>query len=193
MNETNPNKHLCIWQQNVAKSGTVQHDVLAGANPQRWDIIALQEPYLDFLRLTHTNAHWNVIYLSNKNLENQNCIQSIILVNTNIQSSQVQQIKIQSSNITAVKITTNTCTLILFNIYNDNNHNHSINMLVDEWDVNEELWTRSPTTEIIILGDFNRHHSTWEAMHNNHLTSPDRLLNLLLDLVVNMRLEMALL
>jgi len=29
-------------------------------------------------------------------------------------------------------------------------------------------------------------------MHNNHLTSPDRLLNPLLDLVVNMRLEMAL-
>ncbi len=58
--------------------------------------------------------------------------------------------------------------------------------------MNEELWTHGPTTEIIILGDFNRHHSTWEAMHNNHLTSPDRLLNLLLDLVVNMRLEMAL-
>ncbi len=74
MNETNPNKHLRIWQQNVAKSGTAQHDMLASANPQRWDIIALQEPYLDFLRLTHANMHWNVIYLSNKNLENQNRI-----------------------------------------------------------------------------------------------------------------------
>ncbi len=36
------------------------------------------------------------------------------------------------------------------------------------------------------------HISTWEAMHNNHLTNPNRLLNPLLDLIVNMQLEMAL-
>ncbi len=124
MNKANTTNHLCIWQQNMAKSSTVQHDVLASANPQKWDIIALQEPYLDSLRLTQANTHWNVIYPSNKNLENQNQVCSITLVNTNIQSTQIQQIKIQSNNITAIKIMTNTCTLLLFNVYNDNNHNY---------------------------------------------------------------------
>ena len=192
MNEPNTTKHLRIWQQNVAKSSTAQHDVLAYANPREWDIIALQEPYLDYLGLTRANTHWNVIYPSNKNLDNQNRVRSIILVNTNIQSSQVQQIKVPSSDITAITITTSTRTLVLFNIYNDNGHNQSIDTLANEWDTNEDEWTSAPATEIVILGDFNRHHSTWEAAHNNHLTSQDRLLNPLLDLIVNMRLEMVL-
>jgi hypothetical protein len=49
-----------------------------------------------------------------------------------------------------------------------------------------------PNTELLLLGDFNWHHYTWEGTANAHLTSPDRLLNPLLELVVNMRLEMVL-
>jgi len=166
--------------------------MLANANPKKWDILALQEPYLDYLGLTRANSHWNVIYPSNKNLENQNRIRSIILVNTNIQSAQVQQLKIQSSDITAIRITTNARTVLIFNVYNDNNHNQSIKTLANEWEQHEAEWSQLPATEIIVLGDFNRHHCTWETRHNDHLTSPDRLLNPLLDLIVNMRLEMAL-
>src|SRR5712671_6439351 len=108
MNMTTSPKLFQIWQQNVAKSNTAQQDLLAKANLKDWDIIALQEPYLDHLRLTHTNSHWTVLYPSNKNLQNQNCAWSVLLINTKIDSSQVQQITINSSNITAVKITTNT-------------------------------------------------------------------------------------
>src|SRR5258706_2456957 len=192
MNDTNTTKHFCIWQQNVVKSSTAQYDVLANANPKNWDIIALQEPYLDSIGLTQANMHWNVIYPSNKNLENQNRIRSIILVNTNIQSAQVQQIKIQSSDIMAIKIMTNACTLLLINIYNDNGHNQSIDTIANEWETHEDEWTLNPMTKIIVLGNFNRHHRTWEATHNDHLMSQDRLLNPLLDLIVNMQLEMAL-
>ena len=66
-------------------------------------------------------------------------------------------------------------------------------MLTNKWETKEDKWMHNPATEIIILGDFNWHHRTWEAMHNNHLMSPDRLLNPLLDLIVSMQLEMALL
>jgi predicted secreted protein len=71
MNMSRNARHFRIWQQNVAKSSVVQHDVLANANPKDWDIIAIQEPYMDFLGLTRANPHWNVIYPSNKNQENQ--------------------------------------------------------------------------------------------------------------------------
>ena len=107
-------------------------------------------------------------------------------MNTKIHSEQIQQITIPSNNIMAIKISTVACTLILINIYNNNNHNESINTLANEWESNEDVWLRSPTTKLIALGNFNRHHCTWEAPHNNHLTSHNRLLNPLLDLIVNM-------
>jgi hypothetical protein len=192
MNAPPSNNRLHIWQQNVAKSSIAQHDVLAKANPGEWDIIALQEPYLDHLGLTHANPHWNVLYPSNKNLENQKRFRSIILTNTNIASSQIQQISLQCSDITAIRITTPTRSLLLFNIYNDNTNNDTINTLANEWELRENEWSTLPATEILVLGDFNRHHSTWETRRNAHLSSPDCLLNPLLDLIVNMRLEMAL-
>jgi hypothetical protein len=43
---------------------------------------------------------------------------------------------------------------------------------------------------LFVLGAFNRHHSTWEGTTNAHLTSTDRFLNSLLDLIVNIQLEM---
>lgn len=73
----------------------------------------------------------------------------------------------------AIKITTNTRTLILFNIYNHNNHNQSIDTLANEWDMNENAWTSDPATEIIVLGDFNRHHSTGKPCTT--ATSRDRI------------------
>jgi hypothetical protein len=193
MNGTTSTKFFQIWQQNVAKSNTAQHDLLAKANPSEWDIIALQEPYLDHLGLTCANSHWNVLYPSNKNLKNQNRTRSVILISTKIDSSQIQQININSSNITAVKITTNTCAIIIINIYNDIHHNQSIDTLAEQWAANKNNWiSNHNTTELLLLGDFNRHHSIWEPSTNDHLKSPDRMLNPLLDLIVNMRLEMVL-
>ena len=185
-------KHTQIWQQNVTKSSTAQHDVLAKANPKDWDIIALQELYLDHLGLTRANPHWTVIYPSNKNRENQNRPCSIILINTNIASSQIQQINIQSSDITAIQINAPTHLLLLINIYSDNTNNHAIETIANEWETHERSWKSKPSTEIIVLGDFNRHHSTWESRLNTHLTSTDCLLNPLLNLIVDMRLEMVL-
>jgi hypothetical protein len=40
-------KKLRIWQQNVHKSKTAQEYVLNTANPENWDVIALQEPWFD--------------------------------------------------------------------------------------------------------------------------------------------------
>ena len=193
MNDQPPAKYFNIWQQNVAKSSTAQHDLLAMAHPSNWDIIALQEPYIDHLGLTQANPHWTVIYPSNKNLQNQNRTRSVLLINTRIDSSQIQQINIQNSDITAAKISTNDRAIIIINIYNDINHNGNIDAIAEEWANNENNWAPDDgSIELIIMGDFNRHHSTWESNTNNHLKSPDRLLNPLLDLIVNMRLEMVL-
>ena len=193
MNDTTSRKYFNIWQQNVAKSSTSQHNLLAKADPNDWDIITLQEPYLDHLQLTWANPHWMVLYPSNKNLQGQPHTRSIILINKKIDSSQIQQIDIPSSDITAVKITTENHTLILINLYNNIHHNHNIETIANTWNTHENNWTRgNGQAEIVLLGDFNRHHSIWEPSKNDHLKSPDQLLNPLLELIVNMRLEMTL-
>jgi len=66
MNMQGNAKHFHIWQQNVAKSSVAQHDVLAKANPKDWDIIALQEPYMDYLGLTRAKSKQNMIYNTNQ-------------------------------------------------------------------------------------------------------------------------------
>ena len=49
-----------------------------------------------------------------------------------------------------------------------------------------------PPNIIVTLGDSNRHDSAWEGTNSAHLTSTDRFLNPLVDLIVNMRLEVPL-
>jgi hypothetical protein len=176
MNSHQNAKPFHIWQQNVAKSSTAQHNLLARADPKEWDIIALQEPYLDHLHLTRANPHWNVIYPSNKNLNNQPHSCSIIFLNTNIHSEQTSQISINSSNITAVSIVTNSRPLIIINMYNDNNNNNNnntINIIKETWEAHKDIWLANPNTELIILSNFNCHHSTWESCNNAHLTNSD--------------------
>ena len=160
MNTQQDTKPLRIWQQNVAKSLTAQHDLLSRAHSKDWDIIALQEPYIDHLNLTRAGQSWNVIYPSNKGLNGQAHIRSIILVNTNIHSEQISQIGIQSSDITAIQFNTNTRPVIIINVYNDNTHSRAIDTISRAWETHKNTWLANPNTEIVVLGDFNRHHST---------------------------------
>lgn len=175
-----------------SKIPTAQHDLLANAELEDWDIIALQEPYLDHLHLTQASPKWHIIYPSNKSLDGQSHMHSIILVNTNIHSKQISQIAIQSTNDTAIQFRTDSHTVIIINVYNDNMHSCAIDTISREWEIHKNTWLVDPSTKIIVLGDFNWHHSTWETRRNAHLTSQDCLLNPLLDLIVNMHLEMVL-
>jgi len=51
-----------IWQQNLAKSNIAQQEMIAAAKPNEWDILALQEPWIDHLGKTRANSKWNVVY-----------------------------------------------------------------------------------------------------------------------------------
>jgi hypothetical protein len=92
----------------------------------------------------------------------------------------------------AVRIHTQHHTLTIINVYNANENNNTISSLSDAWEKHKLDFLPMPSTKLILLGDFNRHHPTWEGNENAHLTSPDRLLNPLLELIINMRLKMIL-
>ena len=51
-----------FWQQNVNRSLVTQLDVLDLAKPSDYDVILLQEPYIDFLGNTRANSHLIVVY-----------------------------------------------------------------------------------------------------------------------------------
>ena len=192
MNSTPTRTDVKIWQQNLGKSLIAQQEMLATAHPTDWDVLAIQEPYIDNLGNTRANPKWSVIYPTSTNREAQHPPRTVILVNTRIPSETITQIDIESGDITAITINTSQRPLTIINIYNANEHNNTIETLSEKWERQEGAFKPGPNTEILLLGDFNRHHPAWEPTDNAHLTSPDRLLNPLLDLIVNMRLEMTL-
>ena len=166
--------------------------MIATALPNNWDILALQEPWIDHFGNTRASPKWSVIYPSTKRLDGTHPTRSVILINTKFPTESITQIPVASNDITAVKIKTIHHTLVIINIYNANDNNDSLDILSDTWEANEASFLPTPNTELLLLGDFNRHHSLWEEPANAHLTSPDRLLNPLLDSIINMRLEMVL-
>ena len=166
--------------------------MIAEADPKDWDTLALQEPWFNHLGRTRANSKWSVVYPTHTGRDNLPHPRSVILINTKIPSESVTQIPIESNDITAIQIQTPHHTLTVINIYNANNNNDTINTLSDTWEERENEFMPTPRTELILLGDFNRHHSMWEDLANEHLTSSDRLLNPLLELIINMRLEIVL-
>ncbi|KIK47992.1 hypothetical protein CY34DRAFT_36412, partial [Suillus luteus UH-Slu-Lm8-n1] len=53
---------LCIWQQNLNTSMAAQEALLNSPKISEWDIIVIQEPYINFLRNTRANHRWHVLY-----------------------------------------------------------------------------------------------------------------------------------
>ena len=42
-------EQLRIWQQNAHKSQTAQDYIINTARPEEWDVLAIQEPWIDTL------------------------------------------------------------------------------------------------------------------------------------------------
>ena len=51
-------KQLRMWQQNVHNSQTAQDYVRTTVNPKDWDVIAIQEPWLDSVGNSHSTQYW---------------------------------------------------------------------------------------------------------------------------------------
>ena len=71
---------LCIWQQNLNKSDKAHYDLINMPLHKNWDILALQEPYIDALGNTMANSWWHVVYPS-PHLINSTIDRSVLLIN----------------------------------------------------------------------------------------------------------------
>ncbi|KAI0070609.1 hypothetical protein K474DRAFT_1608345, partial [Panus rudis PR-1116 ss-1] len=113
----------------LAKSRTAQILFLHSLSHTLYDLVLIQEPYLDFKALTRATSFWRVVYphrhhdhpdrvLSRSPRLPEDTYLTLILVNTSISTGSWTSLDLPSMDITAIRIATETGPLIIFNIYN---------------------------------------------------------------------------
>jgi hypothetical protein len=158
-----------IWQQNINKSLTAQLDMLESIKKD-YDLVLVEEPYVDFRGLSRTNPYYSIIYPPrHRDTFTTKSTRSIIMVNNKLQSNAWAPILIDSSDITAVEVTTASGIIRIINIYNDCNHNDSLTKLRQYMGSAAARSGRQQPVKYIWAGDFNRHHPLWDEERNAHL------------------------
>jgi ribonuclease HI len=160
-------------------------------SPDKVDIMAIQEPHIDFLGRSRGGDAWRMVYPDRHTVERA-ATRSVILVSNRIASNAWFRIPVDSSDITAIMIVAPDCNIALFNIYNDGNHSESLDRLREALEMVRRRSRRR--TRFVVLGDFNRHHPMWDEERNAHLFTRHNLdeAQNLIDLTTDWRLEMAL-
>lgn len=180
----------------MAKSKTAQYNLLKpNSLPKNWDIIILQEPYIDPQHLTRATRAWNVIYPTSHLTDKDSSIRSVILVNEALDTNTWTQISLPGTNdITAVQLQGNFGRLSLFNIYNDCTHSRNIDILDNFLKANRRRICEKDDDYMIWAGDFNRHHPLWDEARNHHLFTRAAMddAQLMLDLMVDYNMVMTL-
>jgi hypothetical protein len=121
-NNTNKKKgksKITIWQQNINKSCTCQHNILSSGRliDKGIDIIALQEPAINAFNKSIARRDWKVIYPSMHDSEPTKS-RSLLLVRDDLLMDGWEQIEFPSGDVTAQRIKGDWGKLTLFNIYN---------------------------------------------------------------------------
>ena len=133
-----------------------------------WDILALQEPALNPLGNTRASTHWRVAYPTRK-YTHEDKPRVVTLVNSRVSTNTWKQIPFPSRDIVVIQLETSGGRCTVFNIYNDNNHDETIEELERFLDANIQELRPAENDHMLWLGDFNRHHLPWDKDHNSHL------------------------
>ena len=101
-------------------------NMLMKCPPEEYDILAIQEPYLDFLGNTRATPHWYPVYPRTHYNDKEKQTRSMILVNKRIATSGWVSIDIDMPDVTAISIKTKASAVVIFNLYIDCTHADSI-------------------------------------------------------------------
>ena len=191
--------NLKIWQQNINKSRNCQHDLISSGKLVHWeiDLIALQEPAINGFGQTVASKDWKTIYPSG-HTKNPEKTRSVILLRDNLLTDGWEQIDFPSSDVTALRIKGSWGKLTIFNIYNDCNHDDTLELLSKYHKAHhKELLGNTETQSkhhVVWVGDFNRHHPCWDSMDNASLFTKEALerAELLIQAVAEIGLDLAL-
>ena len=94
---------LKIWQQNLNKSDKAQFDLINVPLHKEWDVLLLQEPYIDSFGNTKVTSRWRILYPSSHLADSLTC-RSVILVNASLDTNAWAQVPLEGSNeLTAIQ------------------------------------------------------------------------------------------
>ena len=161
---------LQIRQQNMNRSLQATLDMLSRCAPDKYDLIAIQKPYIDFLGNAQAGSHWYLIYLKSHYSSTGTCTWLMILINKWIATETWEKIEIESPDVTGIKVKTQTGVIQIYNIYCNCSHSDSIMAINSYIDSQRQQNNNQPhNAQMIWLGDFNRHHPQWDKPQNSHL------------------------
>ena len=146
-----------------------QEDLINSDVYKNYDLVLLQEPFIDSYGNTKATKDWWVTYPSH-HLTTDHPVCSVILVNANLDTNSWVQHSIPWSNdLTAIQFKGNTGTIDIYNIYNNCHHNETMEAL----DLHLQHWPASSVDSqnryMLWCSDFNRHHLLWDEERNHHL------------------------
>ena len=118
MPENAPHSKLQIKQQNCKHSKDVTLSLINTTDPEDWDLILIQEPYIyPRSQLTLASQHWYTLYPS-QDPDDHNLPCSLILISALLTSNSFTRICIASHIVTAISITQANTNINIYNIYN---------------------------------------------------------------------------
>src|SRR6266481_7705694 len=193
MIEPNPVR-LRICQQNLNKSDKAQYDFINSLIHREWDILLLQELYIDMYGNTKATLHWHTVYPSS-HLSDSSTKHSVILVNANLDSNSWVKIPFNNSNdITVVQIHTTQGRVTIFNVYNDCTHLETLHKMCSFLFDQHSMLMLQELDHLVWCSNFNCHHPMWDEEHNSHLftMAATARADLLISLIADFRMVMAL-
>jgi hypothetical protein len=106
-----------------------QEDLINSEVHKKYDILIIQEPYIDTYRNTKATKEWRVRYLTSR-LSNSDKTRSVILVNAALDTNYWSQVSIPGSNdLMAIQMKDNYSRFTIINIYNDCNNSKALETL----------------------------------------------------------------
>jgi endonuclease/exonuclease/phosphatase family protein len=189
--------NMVIWQQNVNKSPTCQHDIISSGSLIELgvSIVALQEPAISHLDKTIATRDWIPLYPTTHGTHPEQT-RSVLLIRSSLTSNSWQQLDFPSRDVTVIQIKGNWGILTITNIYNDCQHSCTIEQLANHHHQHQHKIenTDNGNVHYIWLGDFNRHHLHWDNPADTHLFTNEAITaaEYLIDAIAEVGMELAL-
>ena len=118
-----------VWQQNLNKSHIAQEDLINLDIQRTYDILMLQEPYIDAYGNTKARRGWRLVYPSSC-LSDPAPPRVVILVSSRIDTNRWVQLYIPGlQDLLATQVTDQSFKLTIYDIYSNCNNMDAINLL----------------------------------------------------------------
>ena len=188
---------LTIWQQNVNKLPSCQHDLISNNHLVNMgiNIIALQEPAINPFNLTIASRDWLPLYPSTHSDASIRS-RAITMIRSNISTDNWTQLDFPSGDVAIVQIKGTWGKITIFNIYNNCNNNDTIKLLSRFYSRNRTQLEHAETgtAHTIWLGDFNRHHPLWDDPNDDRLFTNEAIdaAEILIEVIADVGLVLAL-